>query len=506
MHIIIILISPLPLHYGDRLCDRSKKATLRGVPELAVYGPGNINVLMAPTLPKSPFIHTLDTSAASSTPARGDRGSPDNTGGASICGGSMSSGSAGGIENRPESAIDVSDVNYENMQEFKLPQILRRMVRRIHNVYTAASSRSSANEMGLPPPPCPVINGMDSARFLKLMRDGKVLGSKFRHYDLDIVFTKHAYKRRLDYESLCKALVEVALKRDVSVDKLIISLNQRTALGPSLNGTFAEGCRLHDDKSTYTGVYKAGGPTTIDYEKMAMSQLCDRSKKASVRGTPNLMVHGPGDRYAQPSAHNLGLQEAEDYYRTHGSSHNFSPKKTFTAEDNEKYSLGKYATGSASQTKGTLGDGSSLATGFSSGGGGSALSATPIHDISSVIYVDSNNQQHLVEGHDVGLQMEDMEITYDQMELSKLVYEKYELSSRSFKDKQKVEMDKAKGVEVDIFYGANSGIDSSKFHKLCTDARLYDKYFRNLDVDIVFMKHKNAGAGMCLIFLRNKSL
>jgi hypothetical protein len=41
------------------------------------------------------------------------------------------------------------------------------------------------------------------------------------------------------------------------------------------------------------------------------------------------------------------------------------------------------------------------------------------------MYVDGNNQQHLIEGHDVGLEMADMEITYDQMELSKLVYEQY---------------------------------------------------------------------------------
>jgi len=42
--------------------------------------------------------------------------------------------------------------------------------------------------------------------------------------------------------------------------------------------------------------YKAGGPTTIDYEKMGMNNLCDRSKKATLRGVPALAVYGPGDR------------------------------------------------------------------------------------------------------------------------------------------------------------------------------------------------------------------
>jgi len=66
--------------------------------------------------------------------------------------------------------------------------------------------------------------------------------------------------------------------------------------------------RLHDDKSTYTGVYKAGGPTTVDYEKMGMNQLCDRTKKATLRGTPTYAVHGIMDRDLRPSTHNLGLQ------------------------------------------------------------------------------------------------------------------------------------------------------------------------------------------------------
>ena len=59
-------------------------------------------------------------------------------------------------------------------------------------------------------------------------------------------------------------------------------------------GTFADSVRLHDDKSTYTGVYKAGGPTTTDYEKMSMNNLCDRSKKATLRGVPAIAVQGPG--------------------------------------------------------------------------------------------------------------------------------------------------------------------------------------------------------------------
>ena len=46
--------------------------------------------------------------------------------------------------------------------------------------YTAASARSAANDMGLPPPPNAVSVGIDSARWLKLCKDAKLLDKKFR--------------------------------------------------------------------------------------------------------------------------------------------------------------------------------------------------------------------------------------------------------------------------------------------------------------------------------------
>merc|ERR1712079_459030 len=52
--------------------------------------------------------------------------------------------------------------------------------------------------------------------------------------------------------------------------------------GPILRGTAAENVRLHDDTSTYTGVYAQGGPTTVD-EDTSLNNLLDRSD-ADVRG------------------------------------------------------------------------------------------------------------------------------------------------------------------------------------------------------------------------------
>jgi p25-alpha len=52
--------------------------------------------------------------------------------------------------------------------------------------------------------------------------------------------------------------------------------------GPKTEGTKCDEVRLHDDKTTYTGVYAKGGPTNVDGVK-DISQLCDRSA-ADVRG------------------------------------------------------------------------------------------------------------------------------------------------------------------------------------------------------------------------------
>ena len=57
--------------------------------------------------------------------------------------------------------------------------------------------------------------------------------------------------------------------------------------GPTYHGTKADYVKFHDDKSTYTGVYAKGGPSTVDVGGSGkisdISQLCDKSG-ANVRG------------------------------------------------------------------------------------------------------------------------------------------------------------------------------------------------------------------------------
>jgi hypothetical protein len=72
-----------------------------------------------------------------------------------------------------------------------------------------------------------------------------------------------------------------------------------------------------------------------------------------------------------------------------------------------------------------------------------------------------------------------------------IIYEQYEMHSRSYKDQQKMLANKREGAEVDIYYGDHCGVDSSKFLKLCLDAKLFDSHFKKTQVDILFARHKN---------------
>jgi hypothetical protein len=70
------------------------------------------------------------------------------------------------------------------------------------------------------------------------------------------------------------------LIQGTSPDDLEVQL--LAAGGPKTVATKCEDVRLHDDKTTYTGVYAKGGPTNVDGAQ-DISQLCDRSP-ANVRG------------------------------------------------------------------------------------------------------------------------------------------------------------------------------------------------------------------------------
>ena len=126
---------------------------------------------------------------------------------------------------------------------------------------------------------------MDGKTFAKLTKDCKVQSKLCTATDVDLIFAmvKDKSARRITYSQFLKGLEMCAKKRKETMDQLAQVVLQ--AEGPTYTGTKAEAVKYHDDKSSYTGVYANGGPTTAGGSGgiSDIIQLCDRSQ-ANVRG------------------------------------------------------------------------------------------------------------------------------------------------------------------------------------------------------------------------------
>ncbi|KAL3156386.1 hypothetical protein ABBQ38_000700 [Trebouxia sp. C0009 RCD-2024] len=126
----------------------------------------------------------------------------------------------------------------------------------------------------------PAKAAMDGASFAKLCRDSGLLGGKLNTTSVDIAFSKAKAKgaRRMSFKEFENALELLASCKGVPGEEL----RQQVAAsaGPLCNATQAAAVRLHDDKSTYTGVYSQGGPTVVD-KRITMESLTDRTNSQS---------------------------------------------------------------------------------------------------------------------------------------------------------------------------------------------------------------------------------
>mmetsp|Transcript_19373 Transcript_19373/g.20098 ORF Transcript_19373/g.20098 Transcript_19373/m.20098 type:complete len:569 (+) Transcript_19373:14-1720(+) len=138
--------------------------------------------------------------------------------------------------------------------------------------------------------------GMTSSKFLKIMKDSNLLDNNLRQPDVDLIFTKckATGQRTIDLEGFKRGLEMIASRKDVSFNELVDYIQMTTAEGPSYAGTtIAQETRFYDDKETYTGVHKAGGPTVVDRDKQGLENLLDRSD-ADVRGLKKDMREAHG--------------------------------------------------------------------------------------------------------------------------------------------------------------------------------------------------------------------
>eukprot|EP01066_Platyproteum_vivax_P012351 Platyproteum_vivax@DN5614_c0_g1_i1.p1 len=127
---------------------------------------------------------------------------------------------------------------------------------------------------------------MDGRTFVKILKDNKIIDSKFTSTDADLIFAKVKAKgeRKISFPQFTAAIAAVAERKKLPVEDIEAKLE--SGKGPVLSGTKAEANRFHDDKSLYTGVHGHGGPSTKGGGTGGVadiSQLVDRTA-ADVRG------------------------------------------------------------------------------------------------------------------------------------------------------------------------------------------------------------------------------
>ena len=124
---------------------------------------------------------------------------------------------------------------------------------------------------------------MDSRTFQKFNKDAGLISKRLSRTSVDLIFTKVKARgqRSVDFNGFLECLRHVAAERQVTFDALVTYI-LRSGVGPTTNNVAkAEKVRFHDDTSSYTGVHKAGGPTTAgnggDGQVITLSNLADRS-------------------------------------------------------------------------------------------------------------------------------------------------------------------------------------------------------------------------------------
>jgi len=127
---------------------------------------------------------------------------------------------------------------------------------------------------------------MDNAHFTKMLKECGIIDKVWTGTDTDLLFNKVKSKgaRKITYQQFVdQALPEIATKKKTTVEAL--STKVQGSSPSTANATQADHVKFHDDKSQYTGVYKAGGPSTIDRDSANLSGIVDRRVDSDVRGT-----------------------------------------------------------------------------------------------------------------------------------------------------------------------------------------------------------------------------
>jgi len=141
---------------------------------------------------------------------------------------------------------------------------------------------------------------LDGRTFVKLCKECELLDKKnLTSTDCDLIFSKITkVSKRMTFDQFEAAVNQIADKKKCSVNDVVAKF--KAIEGPTFTGTATEAVRFYDDKDTFTGVHRHGGPTTVDKPSKAggnasnaggsgmtcsigLADICDRSA-SDIRG------------------------------------------------------------------------------------------------------------------------------------------------------------------------------------------------------------------------------
>lgn len=106
----------------------------------------------------------------------------------------------------------------------------------------------------------------------------------FTSTDADLLFNKVKAKgeRKINFATFRDHVIpEIAAKKKTTPEAIATILAHGA---PQSSGTVADAVKFHDDKSLYTGVYKAGGPSNVDRDPHSLAGVVDRRVENDIRG------------------------------------------------------------------------------------------------------------------------------------------------------------------------------------------------------------------------------
>eukprot|EP00890_Picochlorum_soloecismus_P001496 jgi/Picsp_1/2347/NSC_05810-R1_p25-alpha family protein len=114
---------------------------------------------------------------------------------------------------------------------------------------------------------------LDGKQFSKLCRDAGLSRGPKESVKVDLCFAKARSNkgRKLLFEDFLVALALLACEFNVPEDDVYKKVSR--CRGPRRNSNTPDYCRLHDDKSTFTGVYARGGPDVMDGGKPDLAKI-----------------------------------------------------------------------------------------------------------------------------------------------------------------------------------------------------------------------------------------